>query len=97
MALLFRWYLGMASRWAVTGDEERKSDYQIWCGPAMGAFNTWARGSHLEPVEGRRVGEVAGQLMRGAAFTSRVHQLALAGVRLPASSTNYRPQSGGAW
>lgn len=94
MALLFRWYLGMASRWAVTGEEERKADYQIWCGPAMGAFNTWVRGSHLERVEDRRVAEVAGQLMRGAAFTSRVHQLALAGVRLPASGTEYRPEAG---
>ena len=25
----------------------RKMDYQIWCGPAMGAFNRWVRGSFL--------------------------------------------------
>ena len=25
-----------------------KLDYQVWCGPAMGAFNEWAKGSFLE-------------------------------------------------
>lgn len=95
MALLFRWYLGMASRWAVTGEADRTPDYQIWCGPAMGAFNDWARGTHLAPQENRRVADVAGQLMRGAAFASRVHQLALSGVRLPAACTEYRPAPAG--
>src|SRR5256885_15481204 len=51
MALVFRWYLGKASRWAIDGDATRKLDYQIWCGPAMGAFNRWTAGSFLaEPV-----------------------------------------------
>ena len=36
MALVFRWYLGMSSRWAIEGSVERRSDYQIWCGPAQG-------------------------------------------------------------
>ena len=35
--------------------------------------------------------DVATHLMRGAAYTSRVWQLKLAGVRLPASCTTYRP------
>jgi PfaD family protein len=38
-----RWYLGLSSKWAIHGDPERKLDYQIWCGPAMGAFNAWTR------------------------------------------------------
>ena len=25
------------------------ADYQVWCGPAMGAFNDWVRGTWLEP------------------------------------------------
>lgn len=91
MALLFRWYLGMASRWAVTGEAERRADYQVWCGPAMGAFNEWAVGTYLAAPENRRVAEVSHHLMHGAAFTSRVHQLALGGVRLPASCTEYLP------
>lgn len=96
MALLFRWYLGMASRWAVTGEGDRRADYQIWCGPAMGAFNEWARGSHLEAVENRSTAQVSQQLMRGAAFSLRAHQLALAGVRLPSACTEYRPVPAGA-
>ncbi len=41
MALIFRWYLGQSSSWAKQGDVTRKIDYQVWCGPAMGAFNQW--------------------------------------------------------
>ncbi|QUQ72492.1 PfaD family polyunsaturated fatty acid/polyketide biosynthesis protein [Kutzneria sp. CA-103260] len=93
MALVFRWYLGMASRWATTGDPARMADYQVWCGPAMGAFNDWVRGSRLEAVEHRRVADVASELLHGAAFTARVQQLALAGVRLPAAASEYRPAS----
>jgi trans-AT polyketide synthase/acyltransferase/oxidoreductase domain-containing protein len=33
------------------GDETRRMDYQIWCGPAMGAFNDWVRGSFLEAAQ----------------------------------------------
>lgn len=91
MALIFRWYLGMASRWAVTGEAGRVADYQIWCGPAMGSFNEWVRGSYLAATENRRVADVATHLLRGAAFTTRVHQLTLAGVRLSSACTDYRP------
>lgn len=38
MALIFRWYLAISSRWPITGQEDRQLDYQIWCGPAIGAF-----------------------------------------------------------
>ncbi|MCX4571434.1 PfaD family polyunsaturated fatty acid/polyketide biosynthesis protein [Streptomyces albogriseolus] len=91
MALVFRWYLGMASRWAVTGEGERTADYQVWCGPAMGGFNEWVRGSYLAALENRRAADVAHHLMRGAAFTARVQQLAWNGVRLPAACTEYVP------
>jgi len=91
MALIFRWYLGMASRWAIAGEPDRGADYQIWCGPAMGAFNEWVRGTYLAAPENRRVADVATHLLRGAAFVTRVHQLALSGVRLPSSCAEYRP------
>ena len=48
MALVFRWYLGQAAHWAKDGEASRRMDYQIWCGPAMGAFNEWVAGSFLE-------------------------------------------------
>ena len=91
MALVFRWYLGMSSRWANTGDEDRAGDYQIWCGPAMGAFNDWTAGTPLAAPENRHVAEAAHHIMRGAAYAGRVAQLRLAGVRLPAACTTYRP------
>lgn len=81
MALTFRWYLGMASRWARTGDPERKRDYQIWCGPAMGGFNAWAQGSPLEAERG--VVDIAHALMHGAAAQARVAAARLHGVELP--------------
>jgi PfaD family protein len=81
MALVFRWYLGLTSRWANTGEPGREMDYQIWCGPAMGAFNDWARGTLFEAPEGRRAAEVAGALMDGAAYLLRLSQLDGQGVR----------------
>ncbi|ARF53008.1 PfaD family polyunsaturated fatty acid/polyketide biosynthesis protein [Streptomyces gilvosporeus] len=90
MALVFRWYLAMASRWATSGQTERSRDWQIWCGPAMGAFNAWTAGSALAAPEHRQAATVAEHLLRGAAFHSRVSQLRLSGVCLPPSCTEYR-------
>ncbi|MFC6064321.1 PfaD family polyunsaturated fatty acid/polyketide biosynthesis protein [Streptomyces ochraceiscleroticus] len=90
MAMVFRWYLAMASRWATTGEHDRRNDWQIWCGPAMGAFNTWTAGSTLADPTQRHVTTIADHLQRGAAFHARITQLRLAGVRLPASCTHYR-------
>ncbi|MGC3002646.1 PfaD family polyunsaturated fatty acid/polyketide biosynthesis protein [Streptomyces sp. G35A] len=91
MALVFRWYLGMSSRWAVTGDEGRVMDYQVWCGPAMGSFNDWVTGSYLKTPGNRRVADVAHHLMRGAAFHTRLAQLRTAGVHIPPTAADYRP------
>ena len=68
MALVFRWYLGNSSRWAVQGAEDRKFDMQIWCGQSMGAFNLWVKGTPLEKAENRRVGEVACLLLNSCAY-----------------------------
>ncbi|MDH6111059.1 trans-AT polyketide synthase/acyltransferase/oxidoreductase domain-containing protein [Kitasatospora sp. MAP12-15] len=90
-ALIFRWYLGMASRWAKVGEAERGPDYQIWCGPAMGSFNSWVRGSYLAAPEHRRVADVGRHLMIGAAFQLRLSALRAAGVELSPGSSGYRP------
>ena len=68
MALVFRWYLGSSSRWAVQGDPDRKFDMQIWCGQAMGAFNLWVKGTPMEKAENRHVGEVAKLLLNSCAY-----------------------------
>lgn len=75
MALVFRWYLGQSPVWANQGDATRKIDYQIWCGPAMGAFNEWVRGSYMESPEKRRVVDVAYNILFGAAVMLRANQL----------------------
>ena len=79
MALLFKWYLGQSSRWAVEAAPGRELDYQIWCGPAMGAFNAWARGTYLESPENRRVADIARVLMAEAAYLHRIQRIRLDG------------------
>jgi PfaD family protein len=91
MALVFRWYLGLSSGWGIRGVAERASDYQIWCGPSMGGFNQWVAGTYLATPANRAVADVATHIMLGAAFASRITQLRLAGVRLPAECSTYLP------
>lgn len=82
MALVFRWYLGQSPDWANRGVTDRKLDYQVWCGPAMGAFNEWVKGSFMESPEQRRVAVVAWNILFGAAVLMRACQLKLQGIRL---------------
>ena len=83
MALVFRWYLGLSSRWANAGEPTRQLDYQVWCGPAMGAFNEWAKGSFLEKPEARGVVVLALNLLYGACVHLRRQALRQQGVGLP--------------
>jgi trans-AT polyketide synthase, acyltransferase and oxidoreductase domains len=82
MALIFRSYLGQSSRWANAGEPTRIVDYQIWCGPAMGAFNEWAKDTFLEPAENRKVVTVALNILYGAAVTQRINNLKSQGIRI---------------
>ncbi len=91
MALCFRWYLGKASRWANAGEPTRIMDYQIWCGPAMGAFNTWARGSFLEEPANREVAQIALNFLEGAAVIARAQQVRTFGVPVPPGAFEFRP------
>ncbi|PSJ29696.1 2-nitropropane dioxygenase [Streptosporangium nondiastaticum] len=92
MALVFRWYLGMSSRWAVSGRSARRADYQIWCGPAMGAFNRWAAHSFLADPDRRDVAQIALNFLEGAALITRAHQLRSHGVPVPAAAFAPRPR-----
>ncbi len=92
MALLFRSYLGLSSRWAIDDVTDRRVDYQVWCGPAMGGFNRWVKGSFLEPPEQRTVVQIARNLLEGAAKITRAHQARALGVPLARSCFEYRPR-----
>ncbi len=92
MALLFRRFLFMGAHWAREGLDSRRSDYQIWCGPAMGAFNVWAKKSFLEDPAERDVQQIGLNLMEGAALVTRAQQLRSVGVAVPSSLFDYRPR-----
>jgi PfaD family protein len=91
MALVFRWYLGLSSRWANTGEPARRVDYQVWCGPAMGAFNEWTKGSFLEQPRHRRVVPVAFNILYGAAVLLRLQTLRSQGFPLPRDWSHLPP------
>jgi PfaD family protein len=92
MALIFRWYLGLSSRWSVVGESDREMDYQIWCGPSMGAFNEWVHGTYLEEINNRKVVDVILQILTGAAYLARVRSFTLQGVNFPSILEMYYPQ-----
>ncbi len=91
MALVFRSYLGQSSLWAKNGIPDRMIDYQIWCGPSIGAFNEWVRGSFLEKPENRKVVTVSLNLLAGAAVITRRGWLAAQGVPLSPEDGQYKP------
>ncbi|HIO60317.1 MAG TPA: PfaD family polyunsaturated fatty acid/polyketide biosynthesis protein [Deltaproteobacteria bacterium] len=92
MALIFRWYLGLSSRWSNSGEQGREADYQIWAGPAMGAFNNWVKGSYLEQFSNRKAVEVGWHIMTGAAYMYRLRLLQMQGVWFPSACEVYTPQ-----
>jgi PfaD family protein len=91
MALVFRSYLGQSSTWANSGDPSRKIDYQIWCGPSMGVFNQWVKGTFLENRKNRKTTTVAMNLMFGAAVATRVNWLRHQGIALPHEAERFYP------
>jgi trans-AT polyketide synthase, acyltransferase and oxidoreductase domains len=91
MSLVFRSYLGQSSNWANCGDPSRKIDYQIWCSPAIGAFNQWVKGSFLEKSEKRETVTVAMNLLCGASVATRVNWIRNQGVELLAGIGNFSP------
>jgi len=93
MALTFRWYLGMTSRWARMGEKDRKRDFQIWCGPSMGSFNDWVSGTWLEPLEARGVVAIAHAILHGAAALRRVEAARSCGVAVPSSADHPQPKA----
>ncbi len=92
MALVFRWYLFHAARWPMQDETGRQHDFQVWCGPAMGAFNDWVKGSFLEPVENRTVEQIARNLLEGAAVVTRAQQMRNAGLPVPAAAFTWVPR-----
>ena len=67
MALVFRWYFVHSMRLARAGVADQRVDFQVHCGPALGAFNQWVQRTQLESWRQRKVVGVADHLMQGCA------------------------------
>ena len=67
MKMVFNHYLSRATEMAVAGDEKNIVNYQIPCGPALGAFNQWVKGTELEDWRNRHVDRIADKLMQETA------------------------------
>ena len=67
MAAIFKWYFTHTTRLALQGVADRRVDYQIHCGPALGAFNQWVSGTPLQSWRNRHVADLAERLMPAAA------------------------------
>lgn len=91
MALIFRWYLSLSSRWSNTGEQGREMDYQVWAGPALGAFNAWAKDSYLDDYQQRNAVDLAKHLMHGAAYLARVNLLTSQGIKLDPELARWKP------
>ena len=92
MALVFRWYLGLSSRWSTMGEKGREMDYQVWTGPAMGAFNKWVKGTYMEAPQNRHVVDVARHILRGCAYLYRLRSLETQGIIFPPALQKYIPE-----
>jgi PfaD family protein len=83
MSMTFRWYLSKSSGWANRGGPDRQGknrqlDYQIWCGPAIGSFNEFIRGTYLDPKVANAYPEVVQcnkQVLLGACYLRRLQSL----------------------
>jgi len=67
MFIVFKSYFHRSSKAALNGDEKDISNFQINCGPAMGAFNSFVKGTRLENWRDRHADEIAVLIMEKAA------------------------------
>jgi trans-AT polyketide synthase/acyltransferase/oxidoreductase domain-containing protein len=84
MALIFRWYFAHSIRAAVTGDTAEQANFQIHCGPALGAFNSAVRDTAMSDWRNRDVDSIAHWLLNQTA--------SLLGTRLSALTTRQASQ-----
>jgi len=81
MGLVFRWYFIHSMRLALSGSQDQRVDYQIHCGPALGAFNRWVKGTELQSWRQRHVDVVAQRLMHATAALLSERYKSLYGVQ----------------
>ncbi len=67
MALIFKWYLDNAESLALAGQVTDTVNFQVYCGPCLGAFNQWVAGTGLENWHTRSVDVINKKLIGAAA------------------------------
>ena len=63
MLLVFKWYFAYTTDLAMRGDPAGRVDYQVHCGPALGAFNSWVKGTDLEDWRHRHADDIGRRLL----------------------------------
>lgn len=67
MAIIFKWYLSHTAELAILGIKDEKMNFQISCGPALGAFNQWVKNTEFESWKKRFVAKIGFKLLVEAA------------------------------
>jgi trans-AT polyketide synthase/acyltransferase/oxidoreductase domain-containing protein len=67
LALILKMYFYYSVNHAVIGNSDQKINYQIHTGSALGAFNSWVKGSEFENWENRNVADIASYLLNHTA------------------------------
>ena len=67
MALVFRSYFIHTINLALAGNVDRRVDFQVHCGPSLGAFNQWVKGTELEDWRRRHPDQIGEMLMQETA------------------------------
>ena len=67
LGLVLRWYFHYSTQLAIDGDEHHKVNFQVHCGPALGAFNQWVKNTELKDWRNRHVDDIARRIMSGTA------------------------------
>lgn len=67
MAMVFKWYFGHSTKLALSGSEDQKVDYQVHCGPSLGAFNQWVKGTEMDNWRDRNVDKIGEKIMHHTA------------------------------
>lgn len=63
MQALLKFYQNNSVQLAIKGDTSQKVNFNIYCGPALGAFNRWVKGTELEDWNNRHVDVIAKKMM----------------------------------
>lgn len=68
MAVIFKEYFRLSTKAALIGDATNKVNFQIMCGPSLGAFNQWAKNTELKDWRNRHIDEIGVRLIQEAEY-----------------------------